>query len=286
MGLSPRCRLLGLVGKNFPPCLRLPYFKAFGFSHSYLPWAHGTCQQKCVCFCFLSCQFYPNSSTLCRPLFWALIPGKPITSDVTLPGLCNIGKIFHTFQWCKRVLVILAVADVIFSTSGCPWTKATVKSPVGARRRPLWSPLWVPVEVHCEVPRGCPSPSASVKFYKFYFFLSFTLYLAPALPCKTDRTAGAWVGHVIRCVILKTQSVGLLPLGDESLVSKRSWEASCMSAALKKRDLLFGERFSPFILIHRQNRFCHRKCRGRFCQWIKMQNCRQTHARTDYVNLY
>jgi len=34
-----------------------------------------------------------------------------------------------------------------------------------------------------------------------------------------------------------------------------------MSAALKKRDLLFGERFSPFILIHRQDRFCHRKCR-------------------------
>jgi len=38
------------------------------------------------------------------------------------------------------------------------------------------------VEGHCEVPRGCPWPSATVKFYKFYFFLSFTLYLAPALP--------------------------------------------------------------------------------------------------------
>jgi len=34
MGLSPRCRLLGLVGKHFPLCLRLPYFKAFGFSPS------------------------------------------------------------------------------------------------------------------------------------------------------------------------------------------------------------------------------------------------------------
>jgi hypothetical protein len=22
------------------------------------------------------------------------------------------------------------------------------------------------------------------------------------------------------------------------------------------------------VLIHRQNRFCHRKCRGRFCRWI------------------
>ncbi len=39
MGLSRWCRLLGLVGKHFPPCLCLPYFKAFGFSHSYLPWA-------------------------------------------------------------------------------------------------------------------------------------------------------------------------------------------------------------------------------------------------------
>jgi hypothetical protein len=37
-------------------------------------------------------------------------------------------------------------------------------------------------EGHCEVPRGCPWPSATLKFYKFYFFLSFTLYLAPALP--------------------------------------------------------------------------------------------------------
>jgi hypothetical protein len=38
----------------------------------------------------------------------------------------------------------------------------------------------VPVaEGHCEVPR--------VKFYKFYFFLSFTLYLAPARPALQDR---------------------------------------------------------------------------------------------------
>jgi hypothetical protein len=52
---------------------------------------------------------------------------------------------------------------------------------------------------HLEVPRGCPWPWATVKFYTFYFFLSFTciwplpcppfyvflsftLYLAPALP--------------------------------------------------------------------------------------------------------
>jgi hypothetical protein len=30
-----------------------------------------------------------------------------------------------------------------WTTSGCPWPKATVKSPVGACRRQLWSPLWV-----------------------------------------------------------------------------------------------------------------------------------------------
>ncbi len=28
-------------------------------------------------------------------------------------------------------------------------------------------------EGHCEVPRGCPWPSATVKFYKFYIFLNF-----------------------------------------------------------------------------------------------------------------
>jgi hypothetical protein len=37
-------------------------------------------------------------------------------------------------------------------------------------------------EGHSEVPRGCPWPSATLKFYKFYFFLSFTLYLTPARP--------------------------------------------------------------------------------------------------------
>ncbi len=37
-------------------------------------------------------------------------------------------------------------------------------------------------EGHLEVPRGCPWPWATVKFYTFYFFLSFTLYLALALP--------------------------------------------------------------------------------------------------------
>ncbi len=29
------------------------------------------------------------------------------------------------------------VTFIIILTSGCPWLKATVKSPVGARRRPL-----------------------------------------------------------------------------------------------------------------------------------------------------
>jgi len=137
-----------------------------------------------------------------------------------------------------------------------------VKSPVGARDlRPVWSFIsfifsylllfiW---------PLPCPPCPARQKDRRT---LPCPLSGRPALPlpCKTDRTVGAWVGHIIRCVILKMRSVGLLPLGDESLVSKRSWEASCMSAALKKRDLLFGERFSPFILIHRQNRFCHWKC--------------------------
>jgi hypothetical protein len=45
IGITPRCRLLGLVGKKIPPCHCLPYFKAFGFSLSYLPWAHGAIPQ-------------------------------------------------------------------------------------------------------------------------------------------------------------------------------------------------------------------------------------------------
>ncbi len=56
---------------------------------------------------------------------------------------------------------------------GCLWPKATVKSPVGAHRRPLWSAPWVLVTFgHYEVgarsqrplwsPRGC-SPKAIVK---------------------------------------------------------------------------------------------------------------------------
>jgi len=121
-------------------------------------------------------------------------------------------------------------SEFIYKTSGCPWSKATVKSPVGARDlRPVWS--FISFIFSCLLlfiwPLPCPLPCP---------------LLCPALPLpyKTDRTAGAWVGHVIRCVILKTRNVGLLPLGDESLVSKRSWEASCMSAALKKRDSFLG----------------------------------------------
>jgi hypothetical protein len=186
-----------------------------------------------------------------------------------LPCLDPLAKnksVWHTFTY--HLEQIVWCFDSIRRTNGCLWPKATVKSPVGARDlRPVWS------------------------FISFIFsYLLFFIWPLPCplpcptpLPCKIDRTAGAWVGHVIRCVILKMRSVGLLPLGDESLVNKRSWEANCMFAALKKRDFLFGERFSPFILIHRQNRFCHRKCRGWFCRWIKMQNCSvgQTHGQTN-----
>jgi hypothetical protein len=30
-----------ILAKDSPPCLCVPYFKAFVFSPSYLPWAHG-----------------------------------------------------------------------------------------------------------------------------------------------------------------------------------------------------------------------------------------------------
>jgi hypothetical protein len=43
------------------------------------------------------------------------------------------------------------------------------------------------------------------------------------------------------------------------------------------------KRTSPRLV----GQFCHRKCRGRFCRWIKMQNCRvrQTHAQTTWINI-
>jgi hypothetical protein len=42
---------------------------------------------------------------------------------------------------------------------------------------------------------GCPWPKATVKFYKFYIFLSFTLHLAPALPalpCRAPLPCPVW----------------------------------------------------------------------------------------------
>jgi len=131
MGLSPRCRLLGLVGKNFPLVFACLISRLFGFSPSYLPGLMGLsprCRllglvgkicppfvfaclisrlldshphiylgswgyppvvdfwdllEKMCVFLFLCCKFYPNSSTSCRPLFWPLIPGKPMASGVT-----------------------------------------------------------------------------------------------------------------------------------------------------------------------------------------------------------
>jgi hypothetical protein len=55
-------------------------------------------------------------------------------------GIPHVHKIFNF------------ILQIFKPTSGCPWPKATVKSPVGARRRPLWSPPWVPVTFgHYEV---------------------------------------------------------------------------------------------------------------------------------------
>jgi len=65
---------------------------------------------------------------------------------------------------------------LLYITSGCPWPKATLKSPLGARDLgPLWS--FIRFIFSCLLLFIWPLPCRP-----FYFFLSFTLYLAPALP--------------------------------------------------------------------------------------------------------
>jgi len=92
---------------------------------------------------------------------------------------------------CKFVLKwnLITILCKYRSTSGCPWLKATVKSPVGARRR-------------CEVPCGCPSkatvksPVGARDLQPLWSFINFIfsyvlLFIFPALPClspQTDRT--------------------------------------------------------------------------------------------------
>jgi hypothetical protein len=75
MGVSPSCRLLGLVGIN------------------------------ASVICFLCSGLYPNRSTSCGLLFRALIRGKPIASGLTYQLFCKFGKyILHRFPWLAFVL--------------------------------------------------------------------------------------------------------------------------------------------------------------------------------------
>jgi len=57
----------------------------------------------------------------------------------------------------------------------------------------------------------------------------------------------------------------------------RARSAFCDGPELRKR------RTSPRLV----GWFCYRKCRGRFCRWIKMPNCcvRQTHTQTTWINI-
>jgi len=111
MGLSPVVDFWDLSAKiNFPPCLCVPCFKAFGFSPSYLPWAHGAIPRcrllglvsKNVCFLYR--ELYPNSSTPCRPLYLSPYSWKAYGIRLNLTGLCNIGKIFHHLPWPAFIL--------------------------------------------------------------------------------------------------------------------------------------------------------------------------------------
>jgi hypothetical protein len=70
-GYPPDVDFWDLLAKISPPCLRLPYFKAFGLSLSNLPWAHGAIPQMET---FGTCgqTFPPLSSLALFQGFWIL----------------------------------------------------------------------------------------------------------------------------------------------------------------------------------------------------------------------
>jgi hypothetical protein len=78
-GLSPSCRLLGLVG------------------------------QKCVCFLFSLLWALPQSLHLMQAFILSPCSWKAYGIRLNLPGLCNIGKIFHRLPWPAFILGISAL---------------------------------------------------------------------------------------------------------------------------------------------------------------------------------
>ncbi len=137
----PGCRLLGLVGKNFPPLFHgfwiltlISTLGSWGYppvldSHPHiylgLMGLSSSCtllglvgKNACV-FCFLSCGLYPNRSTSCSPLFWALIPGKPMA----------LGLTYHVFVILARFSTAFILGFSALFTLGlvCPylWTFRT-----------------------------------------------------------------------------------------------------------------------------------------------------------------
>ncbi len=136
-------------------------------------------------------------------------------------------------------------------------------------------------EGHCEVPRGYPWPSATLKFYKFYFYLSFTLYLAPALPAlprplpcparQTDGQTDPALPPALPCPIWPP----VFPNPGTCLLNPVF------------RIRLSGPVPNPVL----ESRFLNLVFRIWLsgpvsCRRIKTRNRRVTHGRTDYVNLY
>ncbi len=78
-----------------------PLISRLSDSHPHMYWAHrtlpqlyafGTCRQKYVCFWFPLLQALLHRSTSCRPLFWALIPGKPMASGLTYQVFLTLAR--------------------------------------------------------------------------------------------------------------------------------------------------------------------------------------------------
>ncbi len=172
-------------------------------------------------------------------------------------------------------------------------------------------------EGHCEVPRGCPWPSATVKFYKFYFILFFTLYLVYSFLeifflFKFFYCISLSLFHLFP-FLFYSFCVFTFFLVYVWFMFLYFYVFIYLFIYLFRLYFLFQKDYSFFNMFYNENNFlkklyfCLIRCKSpprtatgsaienaapRFCRWIKMHNCHikqtdaQTHAKTHVVNLY
>jgi hypothetical protein len=130
---------------------------------------------------------------------------------------------------------------------------------------------------HLEVTRGCLWSWATVKFYTFYFFLSFTLYLAPALPALLFFLIFYFLFGTCpaRPFIFPYLLLFIWPLPCPARqTDRRTLPCPLPRPALSGRP--FFRILGPVFRIP----FSESDCPGRFRQSIKTRNRRRTHRQT------